>query len=219
MKRTSRKKRPVSGRERWMIALAPAIAIGGIYFFFIAGGLQESLENQRRRLEAAERPAAAAGPSTSFVQAKAALQQLKSDIAGREGKVNDLAVQLASARNARNTTAADDEPARVIERIETTFARNGVTPIISETQGHASTGNPRIIPLLNALDPRSTSGGDLDKDPRVWHYVFNDVTPRFQKALKELESDAPTVVPLSMNLVYNPETRGQTRLLELWLLY
>jgi hypothetical protein len=31
--------------------------------------------------------------------------------------------------------------------------------------------------------------------------------------------EAPSVVPLTMNLVYNPENNGQTRLLELWLLY
>ncbi|MGA2497930.1 MAG: hypothetical protein ABSH20_09320 [Tepidisphaeraceae bacterium] len=222
----------VSTREKWILAFSPAVLMAGVYVFMIVGGLTEELGKQQKRAQAATVPLAPPAPSATLAEARKKLADIKRDIAERETRIasaetriNELESQIEAVSRSSivpnvNLTEDQTEAARVIERVESIFARNKINPRVSESATDGK-GNVRApLALVEALFPKSNLElGGRQRVPRVWHCVFSDVTPRFERALKEVLLEAPTVVPLSMNLVYNPEDDGETRLLELWLLY
>jgi len=192
--------------------------IGSYYFYFEAPDLAHQADVQQHRVDAALQPIPKPPPPPSLAKAQATLDQLKktqSDKQEQIAKLEDRQLRLAIAKQ---RMAQNRDPAHLIEAMEAVFAKNGLTPLISEASGEGSTGNAPPPPLLDVLAPPKTQDEDSEP-PRVWHYVFDDVTPRFQQALADLLQSQPQVVPLSFNLVYNPQDSGQTRLLELWVLY
>ena len=213
----SRKWKP-SSREKWVMALAPALAIGSWYFYFEAPDLDAQAVKQQQRVEAANQPLPAPPPPPSLAKAQATLDQLKKDQADKQDKIAALQDRQLELAIAKAKAAAKRDPAHLIEKMESVFAKDGITPLISEASGEGTTGNSPPAPLLDVLAPPKTNEDDSDP-PRVWHYVFDDVTPHFQQALNDLSDNLPQVIPLSFNLVYNPQDSGQTRLLELWVLY
>lgn len=210
-------KRKISPREAWVLALLPSVAIIGIYLYGVVDGLTAGLEKQQKRVVATTSAAPVVAGSSTLARAKATRDAVKHDIADRETQIAHLDSQIAALPK---PGADRHQSASVIERVETIFARNGITPVTSEPadEGAAATNAPAA--LLDVLSPKSTTeqpGGR--REARVWHCIFDDRTPRFQRALAELTRETPTVLPLSLNLVYNPANFGETRLLELWLLY
>jgi hypothetical protein len=207
-----------SSRERWVIALAPALVIGSYYFYSEAPDLAAQAAKQQKRVIAAQQPIPTPPPPPSLAKAQATLDLLKQQLADKQEKIASLQDRQLKLAIAKQKAAAKRDPAHLIEKMEAVFARNGITPLISEASAEGSTGNAPPAPLMDVLAPPKTQDEDSDP-PRVWHYVFNDVTPRFQQSLDDLRQSLPQVVPLSFNLVYNPQDSGQTRLLELWVLY
>jgi len=205
-----------SHRERWLLALAPAVAIGAIYLYGYEGKLAADLTAAKKRLAAAETPLAPPGPSQALVKAKASLEDAKHALADEQAKVDQLQARLADLSTGTGDSTDPDGAAHTMGRVEAVFARNGITPLVSENAGNAASGAPAA--LLAVLSPKPQAGG-VNRTPRVWHYVFDDLTVHFQHALADLTRDVPGVVPLSLNFVYNPKNDGQTRELELWLLY
>ena len=111
----------ISARERWFLAMAPAVAIVGIYLFGFSDGLSAELGKQQKRLQAAQTPLPPPPPSAALAKAKAALEEAKRGIADKEKRIAALEERIATA--ARGTAAADDKtaPARVIEKMEAVF--------------------------------------------------------------------------------------------------
>ena len=206
--------RKVTTRERWVLAALPTVAIAGIYLFGVYPGSQADLDKARQRLDAASGPAP--HPVATVSSSKSVVADLKRQIAEREAQIPLLQQHLASVQETQ--MAEEGDAAVVIKRVEDACERDNVTPLISEPIVDSASAAPAA--LVSALVVDSSSDiGDGRKGPRVWHYIFDDTTDRLQKAVKDMTSDNPTVVPLSMNLVYNPNNSGATRLLELWLLY
>ncbi len=207
----------ISARERWAIAFAPALLILAIYFFAIADDLQAGLDKQLKRMTAANGPIAAATASSSLAKATAARDTAKRDLEERETRIAQLEAKIAALAK----PGGDPRPsASIIQRVEAVFRRNGIAAVTSGPADDADATPSFPAALLDAIDPKPT--GDLAntrRDARVWHFIFDDQTSRFQAALKDLVAEIPDVVPLSMNLVYNPANSGKTRLLELWLVY
>jgi hypothetical protein len=206
----------ISHRERWILAILPTLAILGLYCFFVVDGLNAELEKQQQRESALIAPIKPSSPSTSLATAKRALEDARNKLAECEAQVAQLEAFVAAAPKSGTAWPNDRDAVHVIEKVETILARNNLTPLVSEAvgDGAAGTANSLIAALTAGNDPRSAHAS-----ARVWHYILDDVTPHFERALKELTREVPAVVPLSMNLVYNPDNDGETRLLELWLLY
>ena len=216
-------KQKITGRERWIMAVAPALLVIGVYVLFFVGDLYAELEKTQKRVAAANVPLSPAAPSATLAKAKSAQADVKRSITEREARVAQLEATIATLP--KNGIVVDDNtnPVHLIEQMEAVFARNGITPQISEATGggagESQTGNQAPAALVSILAPKIGADPNNQKGGRVWHCIFNDLTPRFERALKELEQKVPAVVPLSLNLVYNPDNDGETRLLELWLLY
>jgi hypothetical protein len=202
-----------SNRERWLVTVAPTLAILAVYGFFVMDGLYAEAQKQQKRVAELARPVTAVAPSASVATSKKALEDAKKTLAERQTQVAQLETFVASTKG--GVAASDDHDAvHVIEKVEAVFARNKLTPLISEAvaDGANTTSNALVAKLTGDIKTGHASG-------RVWHCIFDDVTPNFDRAFKELAREVPAVVPLSLNLVYNPDNDGETRLLELWLLY
>jgi hypothetical protein len=208
----------ISGRERWVIAFAPTVLIVGTYLMGYVDSLSAALEKAQKRATAAMAPLPPPTPSATLLQARTARDAAKKDIATRQAHIDQLEDQLATLSQNAATLADDRDAARVIERVEAIFARNGITPLISEAAGEGGNTDRMPSALLAVLAPKIDASGN-QKGPRVWHCIFNDLTPNFERSLREVTNEIPSVLPLSFNLVYNPANDGETRLLELWLLY
>jgi hypothetical protein len=213
-------KRKITTRERWALAVLPTVAIAGIYFFSVMPASTADLDKARKRLLAASGPAPRLAPTVST--AKTTVADLKRRITDDLTQIPQLQQKLAFLHQTQLDEEGGDA-AGVIQRVEESFARGlnpPVTPLISEPIVDSSAKGPQA--LVSALVVDSASDiGDGRQGPRVWHYVFDDTAERLQRAVQNMieDKDNSTVVPLSMNFVYNPENGGQTRLLELWLLY
>jgi len=207
-----------SGREGWVLTFAPTILILGVYLLLIKGGLTDALVKEQNRVAMAQatldKPAPS-GPSPALIKAKSDRADRNRQIAEQSAtidrlhqQIDALTTQVAVKRNDRRAAAA-------IEQIQAIFAQNGITPARSEPADmqHA----PQE--LISVLQPPDTSAGGAPSGPRVWHLIIDGQLAQFQKALDQLTREAPTVVPLSLNIVYNRDDDGQSRLLELWLLY
>ncbi|MGA3066881.1 MAG: hypothetical protein ABSF29_08555 [Tepidisphaeraceae bacterium] len=207
-------KRKITGRERWVLTVLPTVAILGIYLFWIYPGYSADLDKARQRLQAASGPAPriVAPPSS----AKAEVADLKRQITDRQTQIPRVRQRLASIHETQLKEEGD--AARVIQKVEEACAGDGVTPLISEPIMDSASKGPDALISAMVLDS-SSDIGDSRKGLRVWHYIFDDSIDKLQKAVQDMTTDNPTVVPLSLNLVYNPKNSGQTRLLELWLLY
>jgi hypothetical protein len=203
----------ITNRERWIIALAPSILIGTIYLYGFYGGLEAALEKQQKRVAAASILPKPAGISPMLAKAKADQDEVNRNINDRQARLGELDAQIAAAQK---DPSEDKDAAQLIQRVEAIFAHSGITPLVSEPadEGDAATNAPTAI--LDVLAPKTSSG---HRDGRIWHCVFDDHPAHFEAALKQVEQDLPAVVPISMNLVYNPTNFGETHLLELWLLY
>ena len=209
----------ITGRERWALALAPAVAIVGIYLFGFHDSLSAELVKQQKRVQTAQTPLPPPPPSATLAKAKSALEDAKREIAEKGKHVAELQESIATATQATATANDESAPARIIENVEAVFSRNGITPLISEPADGSVTGNQPPATLVALLAPKMEGDPAGSPDSRIWHCVFDGPTAKFERAVKELAVEAPTVVPLSLNLVYNPENDGETRLLELWLVY
>lgn len=210
----------ISNRERWMFALSPALLIGGIYVMGYMDGLTKDLKTAQDRLAAAQTPIAPPGPSPTLAKAKTTLEETTRSISDHKAKIEKIEADINDLNIAATIVAEDHEPARIIERVEEVFARNGITPLVSETASEGNAASKVPSALLTILSPKTGGrGAPNGKSARVWHYIFDDETPHFANALRELTSDVPSAVPLSLNFVYNPRNYGETRQLELWLLY
>lgn len=209
-----------SNRERWILALAPAFVIGTFYLYGYEARLSAELVAANKRLAAAQAPLASSGPSAALVNAKASLESAKSALSDEQVKVDQLNSRLAKLVSVENGANDSNAAARVIGRIESVFARNGITPLISESAAEGTAGARMPGAIVAILSPKAGAGTTTEhKAVRIWHYVFDDLTVHFQKALADLTRDVPGVVPLSLNFVYNPRNNGETRELELWILY
>lgn len=207
----------ISGRERWVLAFAPTVLILAAYFFGIQPDLVANLDKEQKRIDAASTPVQAPTASSTLAKAKMARDAAQRDIADRETKIAQLEVQIASFKK---VGVDEGEQARVIEQVEAAFFRNGITSVTSEQADHGDAAVNAPAVLLDVLAPRAGKDpAGARREGRVWHFIFDDHTPRFQHAMKDLAEQAPSVVPLSFNLVYNPANQGESRLLELWLLY
>jgi hypothetical protein len=211
-------KMKISGRERWVLTFAPTILILGVYLLLIEGGLADALAKEQHRAVVAQAVLAKpppTGPSPALLKAKTDLADKSRQITEQSAsidrlhqQIDALTTQVAVKRNDRHAAAA-------IEQIQAIFAQNRITPARSEP------ADPQHEPqeLVSVLAPKDTSAGGAPSEPRVWHLVIDGQLIQFQKALDQLTREAPTVVPLSLNIVYNPDDNGDSRLLELWLLY
>jgi hypothetical protein len=210
-------KRKISPREAWVLALLPSIAIIGIYLFGIVDGLTANFEKQQKRLVASTSATPVAPGSSTLAKAKAAREAVKHEIEDRQTQLAQLEAKTAALPRPGGDR---HESASVIERVETIFRRNGITPVTSEPADDGAPAANAPTALLDVLSPKLTADqANARREARVWHCIFDDKTPRFQRALADLTRETPTVLPLSLNLVYNPANFGETRLLELWLLY
>jgi len=210
----------ISNRERWVFALSPALLIGGIYVMGYMDNLTKAVKTAQDRLTAAQAPIKPPGPSPTLVKAKATLEETKRSISDHQAKIEKLEGDLSDLANAGSFVADDHEPARIIERVEEVFAGFGITPLVSETASEGNAASKVPSALLAVLTPKADGKGSADgKTTRIWHYIFDDETPHFASALRQLTDDVPSAVPLSVNFVYNPRNYGETRQLELWLLY
>ena len=207
----------ISDRERWIIAVGPALLLVGAYFTFYSDNLTAELDKVNKRAAAAAIPLPAAAPSATLAKAKSTLEAIKNEIADNEGRVAALEVRSRATPKTVSAFIDDRDPAHIIEEVEAVFARNGITPLVSEGANEGASAGQVPGALVSALTPKLDNASKAP--PRVWHCIFDDVTPRFDKAFKELAEKAPAIVPLSMNYVYNPDNDGETRLLELWLVY
>ena len=210
--------RKISARERWILAVAPAAIILAVYLFGFVDGLSAELAKAEKRADAAMAPAPPSLGPSSLEKVKMTRDAAKRDLKERQDQIAQLEAKIASLPK----TGADYRPsASVIEQVESVFSHNGLMPITSESadDGETALNVPTAIldVLAPKINPNEPAGGH--RQGRVWHYIFDSKTPRFQSAVKELVEKVPSVVPLSMNLVYNPGNLGETRLLELWLLY
>jgi len=207
-------RRKITARERWVLAFLPTVAISGIYLYGIYPGYAADLATAQQHLAAASGPPPKVAPAPSAAKTKVA--DLKKKIADDQIEIPKIQAHLDSLRQAQLGEQAD--AAGVIQSVESDFAADQVTPLLSEPIIDSASKGPDA--LLSALVADTTSDiGDGRQGPRVWHYIFDDTTQNLQKAVNDMTASNPTVVPLSMNLVYNPENSGATRLLELWLLY
>ena len=228
----------ISARERWMVAALPALLIFGAYYLKFMGDVTAELEKQQNRVLLADKPLPPVAPSQTLGAAKKALDEAKQAVTGHETHIEQLEAKIAALKNggsdaapAASAAAADErDAARLIERVEAVFARNGLTPLVSEgNDNDADARGPVALMSMLTGAPSIASGtglaGSFRVNPsnpnsaRVWHFIFDDKTPRFARAIKDLGRDAPMVVPLSLNFAYNPANDGVTRLLELWILY
>lgn len=207
----------ISARERWILALVPAVAIVAIYLFGFLNGLSAELSKAEKRADAALTPVTAPKGPTALDKARGARDAARRDVKDRQDQITQLDAQIAALP--KNTI--DYHPsASLIEQVEGVFSHNGLTPIVSESADDGAAAASAPAAILDLLAPRQNpTDPAAHRQGRIWHYVFEDKTPRFQKAVKELVEKIPSVIPVSMNLVYNPADLGQTRLLELWLLY
>jgi hypothetical protein len=228
----------LSARDRWLISLLPATLVAGGYYAVFQGGLDEALSRETDRLAAARSapPPKADGLPPSLTKARAALVKSRADAAAREAAVAQLRADVArfraTAETATATARGSDDGAAVIEKVETIFARHGLFPLTGGDAAEAGEGGLRgVAPILGALQPRNAVESALNAEgvspataavpvaSRVWRLVFDGPQGRFRDALRDLVAEVPSAVPLAVNLVYNPDTDGQSRLLELWLLY
>lgn len=210
--------RKISTRERWVLTFAPTVALAAIYFYGFAGDFSASFEKEKKHLAdvSARLPPPATPPA--LVKARAALDDTRRSIVDRQNTMNEVQAHIATLPKSVAAILDDRNRARVIERVESIFARNGIIPMISESAGEGSAPEQALLAVLSPkIDSDSSNGKPL---PKVWHCIFDDTTPRFSRALAAVCREAPpTVVPLTLNLVYNPGDNGQSRLLEFWLLY
>jgi len=208
----------ISGRERWLLAFAPSVAIVAIYLYGFSDNLAGELARQEKRIAAAKVPLPPPPPAAALTKAKANLEETNKGIADKEHHIASLRDAIAAAAKTASSDQEDSAPARVIEKVEAVFARNGITPIVSEPASQNPSGNQPPAALVALLAPKPGDAA-IHADPRVWHCIFEGSTSRFERAVKALREETPKVVPLSLNLVYNPADDGETRLLELWLVY
>jgi hypothetical protein len=203
----------VTNRERWVIAFAPSLLILGVYLFGMYDGITGALEKERKHLASVSGPMPKPGDSPALARAKADHDDVKKNIAERQDRIAELDSLLAAAKS---TAQEDRDAAQLIQRVESIFADNNITPLISEPADDADAASAAPVVILDTLAPKGPTGA---RDGRVWHCVFDDQPQHFEVALKHIQQELPGVVPLSLNLVYNPTNFGETRLLELWLLY
>lgn len=211
-------KRKFSIRERWVLTFAPAVALGGLYMYCFAGDYSANLEKERKHLAQVSKPLPPPPPPPALTKARADLAEAKRLVVERQNTINQVQAHIATLPKSIAAILDDRGRARAIEGIESIFARNGITPVISESAGEGDAAEQALLAVLSPkLDQDGSNGKPL---PKVWHYIFDDKTARYSRALAALCRDAPpSVVPMTMNFVYNPDDDGQTRLLELWVLY
>jgi hypothetical protein len=210
-------KMKITARERWVLTLAPAFLILGAYGVYIQGGLSDALVKEQARVAKAAAVLATpapTGPSPTLIKAQGDLADKTRQIAGQNATLEKLQQQKDSLAKQVAVKQNDRHAAAAIEQIQAIFAKNGITPALSEP------ANGQGVPqdLVSALAPPDAAPGGVPGGPRIWHLVIDGQLPQFQKALGELVAETQTV-PLSLNIVYNPDDDGQSRLLELWLLY
>jgi hypothetical protein len=199
------------------LTLAPAFLILGAYGVYIQGGLSDALVKEQARVAKAAAVLATpapTGPSPTLIKAQGDLADKTRQIAGQNATLEKLQQQKDSLAKQVAVKQNDRHAAAAIEQIQAIFAKNGITPALSEP------ANGQGVPqdLVSALAPPDAAPGGVPGGPRIWHLVIDGQLPQFQKALGELVAETQTV-PLSLNIVYNPDDDGQSRLLELWLLY
>jgi hypothetical protein len=206
----------ITSRERWVVAVAPTLIILGVYFVYIVGGLNDELSKQQDRVAKATdvlKTPAPTGPSPALVKAKGDLADKLRQIDDQNATLQKLGQQKETVAKQVAVKQNDRHAAAAIEQIQAIFAKNHITPALSEP------ADPQHVPqdLVSALTPPQSAGGG-PSGPRIWHLVIDGQLSQFRSALDELVAET-TAVPLSLNIVYNPDDDGQSRLLELWLLY
>lgn len=211
-------KRKFSVRERWVLTFAPAVTLVTLYIYCFAGDYSANFEKEKKHLADVSKPLPPPPPPPALTRARTALSDAKRSVADRQNAINQVQAHIAMLPKSIAAILDDRGRARTIEGIESIFARNGITPVISESAGEGDAAEQALLAVLSPkLDQETSNGKPL---PKVWHYIFADTTPRFSRALAGVCRDAPpSVVPLTLNYVYNPDDDGQTRLLELWILY
>jgi hypothetical protein len=215
-------KRPlkISMRERRMLAFAPAVLIGGIYLLWIEGSLATELQKQQSRAAAAFAPAQQSSQSPALAKAKKDYANVCSGIDQRTVEIAQLQKRADDVENSIYDNSGGGDAAQLIGSVERVFALQGIKPVISE---EADYGNgARNVPqsLVDKLYVKTEfDNRNSLRRPHLWHLIFDDQIENFEIALQNVTEQIPSVVPLSMNLVYNPEDDGQSRLLELWILY
>lgn len=211
-------KRKFSIRERWVLTFAPAVALGAFYLYGFAGDYAANLEKERKHLAEVSKPLPPPPTPPVLTKARAALIEVKHSVGERQATINQVQAHIATMPKSIAAMLDDRGRAQTIQSIESILARSGITPVVSELAGE---GDAAEQALLSVLSPKLEQDGSGGKPlPKVWHYIFADTTPHFSRALDVVCRDAPSsVVPLTMNFVYNPDDDGQTRLLELWILY
>jgi hypothetical protein len=211
-------KRKMSTRERWVLSIAPTAAILGIYLYGFAGDLNAGLDKENQHLATVSAPLPPPAVPPALLRARAVLDETRRSVDERQVTLDQLETQVASLP--KNVAAMIDDRYRAqeIEHVEAVFAHHGITPVVSEADVEVDSGDQALLAVLAPKLEADTPGAK--PLPQVWHCIFDDSTPHFQQALAELsKDDAGSLVPLTLNLVYNPANNGQTRLLELWLLY
>lgn len=209
----------MTARERWVLTFAPALAIIGLYFFYFSDSVNAELERQKQREAAAHIPLPPPTPSAGLTAAKKALEDLKRDIADRDARIAKYETQILALPKNGDGSIGGNAPAYLIEHVETIFERRKILPLVSEPATSQNAGNQAPAALVGLLTGKEGEQDNAQKGPRIWHFIFSDQIPRFELALKDLTAQLPGVLPLSVNLVYNPDNDGETRLLELWLTY
>lgn len=211
-------KRKISTRERWVLSFAPAVALGALYVYCFAGDYSANLEKEKKHLVEVSKPLPPPPPPPALTRARAALIDAKRAVTERQNTINQVQAHIATLPKSIAAILDDRGRARAIEGIESILARNGITPVISESAGEGDAAEQALLAVLSPkIDQEGSNGKPL---PKVWHYIFDDTPARFSGALTAVCRDAPpSVVPLTLNFVYNPDDDGRTRLLELWILY
>lgn len=210
-----------SARERWVLTIQPAVLILGVYFFFYLDSLEANVEKQEMRVTAVSAPLAPPAPPASLGIAKKALADAKLSVEEHEARVAQLEGKLAAAMQ-KNTAAGpvNRDPAQLIGQVEAVFARYGITLVVSESGGDSQSKNQAPATLVSLFAPKVESEpAGAHQESRIWHFVFDNQTVNFDRALNDLIKSIPAVEPLSMNFAYNPDNNGESRLLELWLVY
>jgi hypothetical protein len=210
----------ISARERWFVAFAPCVAIGGFYLLAMVGNLTTQLQTAQDRARVAFAPVQQDSVSPALTKAKAGYETVRRSIDDHNAAIAQMEQQLDATNKTIAAAANDNDAAEVIGRVEAIFARNGIKPLISEA-ADADRGTHGVpTALVDALSPKTEFDTEVGvKGRHVWHLIFDDQMQQFEQALQQVTQDDSAVVPLSLNLVYNPQDDGQSRLLELWLLY
>ena len=87
-------KRKISVRERWAVAFAPSVIIGGVYLLLIVGDSTAKLEAEQKRAVTAARPATASS-STTASTGKKTLDDINRQLAQHERRIDEWKGRLA----------------------------------------------------------------------------------------------------------------------------